>query len=333
VYKVIERRTLAAALILNLEDAFARERARPNAHPRPIEPLRFWLVKRDAGGAVTIFDPPLELKVIRNQSGYHLFFGREVVQAAASRSEQTGRPCTRQISLPAGSYTLRITSPFYQSRTQMFALPMGNPNMPDGLGSYSVDLQPGYSYPFPDPIPQGQVTQGACSGPDAPSRNGPTLLRGVLLDISGQGVSGATIRTSGRSNVYETDESGQWVLWFRGNQASGPVTVLIEAPGKPTVEVGGVCVLKGYETTLRQTALRGWVRRGGIGVPNAVITVTGSLGQALTAKDGSWTYVFPYSQAQGSVEVKAALQGEPEQKKQARVAPRATTIVDPFLFA
>src|SRR6266511_6423250 len=133
---VYERRTLTAILILDLEDAFARSRGRPGEHPRPFEPLRFFLVARDIRGTVTKFEPPIELEMARNASGYHLFFGQQKIYGPR------GEKSTRRLDLPPGKYTLRVTSPLYQTTEKSFDLPIGNANDPNIVSNYHIDLEP-----------------------------------------------------------------------------------------------------------------------------------------------------------------------------------------------
>lgn len=331
-FEVFERRTLSAVLILSLEDAFAREWLGPASQPRPYEPLRFWLVGRELGGVAETFDP-VPLEVTRNASGYHLFFGRaQATGGAGQRPRPGGYSPGRLLDLPPGVYTLRITSPYYQTLEDRYELPMPNPNLPDTLENYSNVLQPGYAYPFPNPLSLGQVADVDCDGERFPARSGPTLLRGVVLDTNGAGMAGARVRVPGRPGVYLTDATGQWVLWFRESQPTAPVTVRIEPAGRPPVEVADVCLARGYETVLHNTALRGWVRQAGRELPGAVVTVTGKPGQALSGPDGAWRYVFPFSQGAGNVEVRAALPGGPTQRKNIAVVPRSTVVVDTFIF-
>jgi hypothetical protein len=334
---VLERRSLQALLILSLEDVFARARLAPDAHPRPFEPLQFFLTQQQAGGSVTRFDPPVPLKMSRNASGYHLFFGRE---KAINDPRHPGRTdpaqAGRLLRLPVGRCTLslRITSPLYQTVEASFNLPITDANLPDGMKNYSVDLEPSYRYPFPATLTLGQVAAGDCTGNKIVARRGPTLLRGVLLDTGGNGIPDAQVQVTGRSNIYRTDGTGQWVLWFRDSQVTGPVTAHFDRVGNPptSFDVHDVCIARGCETALHQTALRGWVRQGSRGIPGASITVTNRPGTALTGLDGGWTYAFPFSQASGQVKVQASLPDGRSQTKDVNVVSRATRIVDTFQF-
>jgi hypothetical protein len=345
-FQIRERKITAAVLILNLEDAYARERMSPNSHPRPFEPLLFQLVRMQAAGNGIEFDPPLQLEVIRNQNGYHLFFGKEILANDPSRSRNLPGPVPRRdLNLPAGKYTLRVSSPLYQTAEKVVTLPMSNPNLPGGLTNTSLDLNPGYAYPFPDAISAGAVAAADCTSSLLPDRNGPTLLRGTLLDTYGKGIPGAKVQVSGRRATYITDPLGSWVLWFNDErtisgtvQNTGPVAVRFEIPNPDgstrLVSVPNICVARGYETSLRQTALRGRVLRKGVGVADAVISVAGLAEQSGSDLDGNWMYVFPFSQAAGKVDVTASLPGGPGlPPKSVDVVPGATLVIDPFVFA
>jgi hypothetical protein len=325
-FTIYERHTLTAILILDLEDAFARSRGRPGDHPRPFEPLRFFLIEQDLSGTLTAFDPPIELEMIRNPSGYHLFLGRKILRGTR------GEISTRILELSPGKYTLRVTSPLYQTVQKAFNLPIGNANDPNVISRYHVDLEPSFAYPFPDVYSLGQPAAGNCSSSNFTPRRGTTLLRGLLLDTGGRGLAGTTVRVANRSNTYTTDSSGQWVLWFNEPQPTGPVNVIIQTPNQAAQQVQDVCVIQGHETSLHQTALRGWVRRGTLPVGDAVVTIQGINGQSISDKHGGWTYVFPYNQPAQEVTVIAQVQGSPVKTRTVTLVSRGTVIVDPFQF-
>lgn len=324
-FTVHERHTLTALLILDLEDAFARSPA--GEPPRPLEPLRFFLTERNIQGTITKYKPPIELEVIRNASGYHLFFGRQKIRGVR------GAISTQRLDLPRGQYTLQVTGPFYQTAIETFDLPIGNANDPDIIEKYRIKLNASYAYPFPHIYPLGQQPEGNCSNRHFIPRHGPTLLRGVLLNEAGQGVENAFVRVANRTNTYTTDPSGQWVLWFKDPAPTGPVTVLIKFPNQQGEQpVNNVCVVQGHETSLHQTALRGWVRRGAQPLPGAVITVQGFPMQTVSDKHGGWTITFPFSQSERDVTVIARAEGAPEQPRTVKLVPRATVVVNTFQF-
>lgn len=326
-FTVYERNTLTALLILDLEDAFARSRGRPGEHPRPLEPLRFFLTERVVQGTITKYESPMEVELIRNSSGYHLFFGRQKIRGAQRANS------TQRLDLPPGKYTLRVTSPLYQTTTATLDLPIGNANDPNILRNYRLDLQASYAYPFPDITPLGQQSAGNCSNGNFTPRRGPTLLRGVVLNEAGQGVENASIRVATRTNTYTTDSTGQWVLWFKEPVTTGPVDLLIKLPNRPNEQtVNNVCVVQGHETSLHQTALRGWVRRGARPLPGAVINAQGFPGQAVSDQHGGWTLTFPFDQGARAVTLTARVQGFPEQTRTVNLAPRASIVVNTFQF-
>jgi hypothetical protein len=337
--RVLERQTLSATLILNLEDAFVRQRLGAAVRRRPLEPLRFSLVERVVGGVTDRLTPPRDLVVTRNASGYHLFFGRERLRDGS----------TTMLDMSDGSYTIEITSPsrFYQTVRRTFAVPMPNPNIieansPDPVQrnpmlGYSVDLEPGHAYPFPDSFPvQPTAVAGLCA--DIPAGNGLTLLRGSLHDIDGTGIAAARLQVTGASNQFETGETGEWVLWFADTHPSGPVTVTVTLPPEPpfssaTVSVPGVCVVRGRETSLHETSLRGWVRRAGVGVGGAEVRVSGRAARSRSIADGGWRYYFGLDQLDEIVDVTAVLpSGEALTRQGVAVKRRGTTVVPAFTF-
>jgi len=336
VVRVLERRTLAATLILNVEDAFARERLGSSIRRRPLEPLQFRLVDRTVGGNFGTFTPPRDLVITRNASGYHLFFGRERLADGS----------TAVIEMPGGLYTIEIESPprFYQTRQRTVPVPMPNPNVIDATSAdpaknnpmsvYSFDLEPGHAYPFPDTYPfQIDANPAGCSGGNAPAGGGVTLLRGSLHQVDGTGIAAARVEVAGVSNVFETDESGDWVLWFPDAHPTGLVSVSVTLPGAAATNVPGVCVVRGRDASLHETSLRGWMRRQGIGVGGAEIRVSGHAERSRTAADGSWSYYFGLNQPDEIVDVTAVLPGGDDLTRTGiAVKRRGTVLVPPFMF-
>src|SRR5262249_14106387 len=218
--------------------------------------------------------------------------------------------------------TVEIRSPlrFYQTVRRTFTVPMPNVNVIDASSTdpnkrnpmlpYSVDLDPGHTYPFPDSYPfQVQANPVPC-GSIAPG-SGPTLLRGGLHAVDGTGIEGARVEVVGVSNVFETGDTGDWVLWFPEAQPSGLVTVRVTPPASAASNVSGVCMVRGREASLHETSLRGWVRRRGLGVGDAEILVGGFPGSSRTAADGSWSYYFGLDQPDQIVGVTAVLPDGP----------------------
>lgn len=304
---VADLRALSATAVFDVEDRYARARGVRGPHPRPLAPLRFRAVARMAGGGGrTEIDPELELDVIRNPSGYELFFGSAGVAGGRERRR-----------LDHGTYAIRVVSDgFYQ------ALERDDVAVPAPDTPYLFDLEPGHAYPFP-------------SAAASPRGAGPTLLRGGLQGPDGNGIARARVDVAGITRTYTTDEAGQWVLVFPENHQSGAVTVRFRLPGGATVTVPGIQVPAGGDSVLAQTALRGSVlTTAGVPLRGATVTVSGQPGQTLSQSDGRWFYVFRPDQAATNVTVTAALpDGRTQSHAAVPVQPRSTVVVDAFRFA
>lgn len=338
---IFERRWSRAVWIFDLEDQYLREHRRRSRsyHPRPIGSLQFWLSGEVVAGVPTPYPEPFEMMMVKNPSGYYLFFG-EVRTPSRTTRRPAGREHRRAQQLMPGTYAVRITSVLYQEQVRHdIQVPMPNPNDPMSGTPYFFDLTPGYAYPFPETFSyrDDQFVLGCPNQGSVEERPGsPTLLRGGLVTFDGQPLQGAAVQVDvgSRSYTYTTDETGQWVLVFDRTHSTGPVVVRVTPPAGPSVDVDGVCVIRGRETVLHQTALRGWVQRDGIGVPGAVVSLTGQAQAATTRSDGSWSYYFPLSQQDTLLNVTATLpRGGPSQTQSGvLVKSRATRVVDTFKF-
>jgi hypothetical protein len=309
---VVEFRRLTATLIFDLEDSYARSRGVAGPHPRPMGSVAYSIIGRTTAGNRQLFAIPLKLAVKRNPSGYDLFFG-----------ELAGAPGeTLTAGLSDGTYIVRVDSQFYQGaeRDDIVVPTAFAPKSSDGPGQpWFFDLSPNYAYPFPD-------------SSTLPGGLGPTLLRGVVRAFDGTGLAGAAIQVVGKSNLYTTDPSGQWVLVFSDNEPSGDVTVhfaLRDGTARDVV----VPIVQGRDNSLPQTALRGWAMAAGTGLAGVRIQITGQLGQVVTGADGSWFYYFDLNQMARVVSVAArSTDGRPLTQDRIVVQPRATVIVPSFLF-
>jgi hypothetical protein len=304
---VAELRALSADAVFDLEDRHARVQGVRGAHPRPLAPARFVAVARITGGGRVELDPPLELGVLRNPSGFDLFFGY-----AAPVGSDTAR------RLEQGTYAVRVSSGGVYQTVERADIAIPAPDTP-----YRFELEPSYAYPFP-------------SGAAAAQGGAPTLLRGGLQGPDGTGIEGARVDVPALAAVptHTTDESGQWVLVFPEGQASGNVSVRFRLPDGTTTNVAGVPILATRDSTLPQTALRGSVTTdAGAPIPAATVTVSGQPGSTRSRVDGGWFYYFRPGQPGTNVTVTATL---PDGRSQSRggvpVQPRSTVVVQSFRF-
>ena len=293
-----------ACSVFDLEDRFARERGVRGKHPRPFGSIKYWILGRIVDSVRTDFDVPYLLLTVRSPSGYDLFFDR-VKQAETIVSRMV---------FEAGIYALKIEAQFYQTREYEIPIPQCD-------AAHSIDLEPGYTYPFPT----ANLSHGG----------GATLLRGTVHATDGSGVAGVAIEVSGGSNVYLTDETGQWVLIFVEDQPSGEVTVSFTWPDSTVVDVPAVPIVEGRERSLAQAGLRGWVMtEAGVGIAAATVRVDGYPGETVSAHDGSWFYYFGLNQGADVVNVTAQLpDGATLTQTNVQVQPRAIVVVPNFRFA
>jgi hypothetical protein len=319
----------SATVILDVEDAYARSRGVAGAHPRPFEPLDFLVVERVVNQAQRPITPPLRLVTRRNPSGYHVFSG-DVRYPDGS---------TRRGVLAPGEYVVRVEAPAYQ--TAEHQLDLGSPGTPQ-----TISLEPGPAYPFSGVVafrpPVGRPFN--CTSVEAPGDHGPTMLRGSLLTSDGRGRVEATVEAVGSSGPFAVDPGGQWLLRFDDGQPTGKVVVHFGLPrtnaageitrdpvGHPVldfVDVPDVCVVRGCQTSLSQTALRGRVvRASGVGA-DARVRVVGFASAAHTRTDGSWSYYFDPGQPATTVTVVAVAEdGASRSQPNVPINPRTTTDV------
>ena len=290
--------------IFDVEDRYARERGIRGIHPRPIGGVRYFLMGEVNGGVRSFYSRPSELLTVRTPGGYQLFFDQlRYTDAQAYRME-----------IEAGTYIIRIESEFYQVSEREL-------DLPESATPLAIDLEPGYLYPFP------QST--------LPNVASPTLLRGTLHAVAGDGVEDVSIEVIGKSNRYLTDATGQWVLVFNDAQDTEDVTVRFEPSAGPIEEVGLVPVEKGQMRTLTQAGLRGWVQNNaGVAIPKVRVTVSGRVQEITTASDGSWFYYFDINQGAELVSVSARLpDGSLLTQENIQVQARAMVVVPTFKFA
>jgi hypothetical protein len=195
VSKNFEERRRRAVLIFDLEDRFAREQGFRGPHPRPIEPITFYLTGQAAGngGSAPEFEAPWQMLMRRNPSGHHLFFDTVKLPNGA----------IRQARLPAGNYQVRVESPVYLPQETVVPIPFD----PVPYQPIALDLQPNYLYPF--------------------ALSGSTLLRGYVQDAANNSIENVTVsvtvpvrngdQTNDEEITFNTDAAGQWILIFPNN--------------------------------------------------------------------------------------------------------------------
>lgn len=213
-----ELRHLKAVQIFDLEDIYAREWAVRGRHPRPIGPIKFYVVGQVVNGSRQDFHEPLELVVRRNPSGYHLFFGVVRLPNGAKRRSY----------LADGKYIVRVEGRYYQQFEKDVTLPIPNANKPAFF-----DLFPAYLYPFPK-------TRGGR----------PTLLRGCVQRPDGQGIAKVKVQIVGQEKITSmTSETGRWLLIFPDDQPAGNVTVRFTLD-ETSKDVDDVAIEPGPENSL-----------------------------------------------------------------------------------
>lgn len=310
-----EYRSQTATRIFDIIDGFALRRGLGGARPRPIGPVRLFLIADHTPGANQVFTPPPELLLTTGDSGYSISFGLVRQPDGSQIVEQFG----------AGPYLLRVRSDNYQ------VIDFDNVFLPATTGQpepFEMVLAAAYTYPFPVTATAPSIEVGGTTSAAL------ALLRGAVLAPDGSGVVDATVSAPDAVS-YLTDADGQWVLVFTdGVPAAGLVDVTITAPGTGPAVVTGVVVTPGGEAVLPQTSVRGRIVAPDVDPSTAVVQVLGQPGQAGVRGDGVWAYYFPPTQAATTVTVTATL---PDHRSipvpDVQVTPRATTTVPDMRFS
>ncbi len=287
--KVLETVVRSPALVFDLHDWFAEQFQEPGRVRRPGVPARVFLSSGDGPGALSWpFRQEVELVTLKNSSGFLVFFDiiRPVNRSNESSTRVSGNPL--RVSLVEGQYKGRVIcegfqeAPFTTTRDAV-----------GRLAEVIVNLFPGATYPFP-------------TGRRPTGLPGLTLLRGTVLDNSGQGLSnvevsveiifeGATQPPVIRSS--RTDEKGQWVLVLDQedpNENIEPHVNLKFSLATGVVDVQQFGVTLGTQNSFPLTSLRGEVRRSnGTPLPGAVLQVEEAPGSTRTRADGRWAFYFP----------------------------------------
>ena len=323
---MIRRRQLLrrVSAVFDLTDAYLADRGTAGEHPRPVGRVRFFLTARWDGDVCTPLRRPIELLTTRNPSGFHLFYGRIVVDGSVRLGPEDG------------TYTVAVRSDdgSYQEALAKLALPAP---AAVSLAPYPFALLPAYGYPFP-------------LGSTAPGKLGPTLLRGEVLHPDGRGATWVEV-SSEPAALFSctTGADGQWVLVYADDLPRQPVTVAMKWPGR------GFCasceleprgrtrtvkaeIVPGRTTSVRQTALDGRVFAvNGVPTAGAAIRVVSEVrrpgvpyrGEGLSGTDGLWSFYFDLKQRRDLVTVDAIL---PDQSRASQsnvpVVPKETRTVE-----
>ena len=347
-----EIRLRTADLIFDIVDGYARARGMGDSDPRPMEPLYFYVIARFMNGVEQRMDPPLELVMKRNRSGYHLFYG-SVKMPDGAIWEKVLAPGQYTVLIDTRRYIRsqaeRGVPRLYQPQEVTVELPMPDPRDPASNTPYRVELSPAPVYPFPHatPLRRDFTSPGSCNNANIPVSHGPTLLRGNLHQQDGRPLAGVNVDVPAIATVkaYTTAPDGGWVLAFPEDQATGPVSVRFGFPQPDktivNVPIADVCVVHGYECSLSQAALRGWATDRGRPVSGFTLQIasTGSGGPyqdlAVTSADGGWFYYFDLNQlgADDVVDVTVLLpDGRSMVEQNVPVRRRATIVVPAFQF-
>jgi hypothetical protein len=301
--------TFAPVGAVTLVDRFAQMSGARGAFPLPIGDVQFSFVKRtDQNGAHPLI-PPVDLIAQVTPSGVYRF-------------DNEGTVGDRRLAIDPGRYTLRIASDLYQRAELDVDWPIPLAAMP------VVSLLPGYAYPFPD------LT--------VPS-NSTTLIRGGLFEQGGgvSPVAGATVSVVDPAQTWPfasgiTDDSGNWLVAVRG-KSGGPsfaAKLHFNLPDGTAFDVAGVNLVSGADNSLQQTALRGAVVSStGAPIANAVVTISGFAGSAVTDRDGRWSYYMGLLQADIQKQVTATAPNGKSQAQNVQVKNRATVVVPTFRLA
>jgi len=302
--------TSSSLAAVTLVDNFVQLRGTNGQFPAPVGPFTFQLVARLPQGGPVALDPPIVLNAQTNGYGVFLFTGQGSVGSSA------------QLAIPAGKYTLLVTSAYYQD----FSTDLDWP--PDLAAPPQILLKPAYAYPFPD------LTMVS---------NQLTLVRGNLYQTGGdrQPIAGATVTVPSPVNTWpfascNTDANGGWVLAIPLGKASPgfKATLRFTLPDTTSFDVSGVPIETGAENSMPQTALRGSVLTpADAPIKGAVIAVASFTGTSTTGRDGAWAFYLSLVQPSVEAAVTATAPNGSNQSQNVQIQNRATVFVPAFRIA
>ena len=240
---VFERVTSAAPLAFDPLDAFEMDRGVRGSRPRPSTPLSITVTDVPIGAPGSP-NAPFVLVTTKGPSGYEVFHGDV---------ELSGRRGARHVSLPAGVYGLLIEAEHYVPLVSSATVPPPPPPLVPTPDSIPLFLCPGPSYPFPRENAKG-------------SDFGPTLLRGRVMDVAGNGVEGIPVQLETPDptgpiclrDPISTNEAGEWVLPLPDTmfieqpipiEPIAPLNVVVHVGTAGAIAIIPVAVTLGVETT------------------------------------------------------------------------------------
>lgn len=225
--KPLEHHRTKATQVFDLWDAFAHTRRIHGSHPKPFGQIKFYAVAQITDGDVRKnFNQPLEMLTKLSPSGYHLFFGDFGLHDHSNRIN----------ILDEGQLAIYVAAQYYQpiERTDVI-IPMPDPHNP-----ISIDLQPGYAYPFPR-LPVHHLT----------------LLYGKVQNANKDGLANVTVTDQAETIHYWTDQSGQWVLIFPDDWETGTVNLNFTLPDGLSQTLDDIEVEQGQINSIPPVTLPG----------------------------------------------------------------------------
>lgn len=279
------------------------------------------------------FDPNIELELVGNSVGDHIWFGRYRINNRIQTTHLAAE--SRYVLRAEVANGIYGAVEFDRTGKELSA-------ERSDLSDITLALPPGPAYPFPGVEPN--------LDPEIDTRpgRGPTIVRGSVHQVDGAGMSGVRVRTTFSVNEIEaeteypqTDQSGGWVLVLT-ERFSPPIeqrhlTLRFELPDGGSVDVDEVPIVSGRQTSHTQTTLRGAVQNAkGLGLAGVILRCE-SDPESLTSSDaeGDWTLRFPLDRhLTTSVETTlvAVMPNGQTETRPVRIEPRSVTNVPTIHF-
>ncbi|MAU12356.1 MAG: hypothetical protein CL607_21210 [Anaerolineaceae bacterium] len=293
-----EFRTIRSDLTLDLRDTFAYESKLYGEIPPVLGTIRFKIIAEVTPNGTVALPKPLELIIMRNISGYFIFYNRYHSTNKSQKWQSRGL-------LAPGNYILLVESDFYKPVEQQIRLP--NPTQP-----YVIDLEPNALYPF--------------------SRRS-TVMRGIWRAYNGKGKENVTVDLPNDGKTFITDNTGEWIFGFSRELTSRNVSLRITPPENAPVQVITVPLIRGQSTVVLQTSLEGRVQTAdGTGIPNIEIVVLTLADTVTTDDEGNWHFYFEQTPPNTVSVIAIKPDGSEQVQNNVPVQPNMIGTVPPFIF-